>query len=228
VNKVLEDNSGGTLGGELKIDYGQNEATFTDLTDGKNRRDIYTFNNYGNTISVINQDDSAKYYNFPGTSGSTKNKLGLESKLQKKVGNYLSNHSAEVNGVWQAGSWNGASGSQTYTTEEKYMGNQSLKIQSNSNAGGLDFENYITVTKGKTYTLSAYVKTKDIPLQDGDYGASIFVGYYDAASTAQFVRTYIKGTNDWKRYEVTFTLPANAADSKVWVASAMIASTGTA
>lgn len=77
VKKVLESN-GIDLGDELNFSYGNNQTT---LTDCKGRKNIYQFNNAGNTTCVMDSDWNASYYNY--SDGSNISKCTLESKLQK-------------------------------------------------------------------------------------------------------------------------------------------------
>lgn len=61
----------------------------------------------------------------------------------------MKEHNAEKNSSWIPASWSGASGTQSYAAEDKYSGNQSLKVTSTSNSGGIDFEQGgISIEKG--------------------------------------------------------------------------------
>ena len=84
VNKVEELGAGALAGGRLDISYGYNTTTFIDADSRKN---IYQFNEYGNTISIRDDDGSASYYKY--MTGDFSNKLSLESRLQKFTKNYL-------------------------------------------------------------------------------------------------------------------------------------------
>jgi len=91
----------------------------------------------------------------------------------------------EADSNWTPASWSGATGTQTLSTEDKYMGNRSMKITSTSTNGGLDYEQSgIQLVKGNTYTFSGYVKTLGVS-SGSSAGAAIFVGYQDANGTTQ-------------------------------------------
>ncbi|WP_082206913.1 hypothetical protein [Clostridium sp. BL8] len=86
----------------------------------------------------------------------------------------------------------------------------------------------MSVTKrGKTYTFSCYVKTKDIPVKDNS-GAALTLGYQDASGQWKYVREFIKGTTDWNRYETTLTVPNDISNDYIWVAAELVETTGTA
>ncbi|GFZ34395.1 hypothetical protein CSC2_49210 [Clostridium zeae] len=223
VKSILETHNDGTLGEQQTIEYSRNITYFT---DSKGRKTKYQFNNYGNTTGATASDGSAKYYDYiEDINNSNKNKTSAESKLQKTTTNLLLNHNFEDGNSWNPGAWGGNVSSKGYINEDKYLGNQSLKINSTSEAGGTDYEQALTVEKGKKYTLSAYVKTVGIPVKN-DAGASFFVGYTDANGICQFIRKYINGTNDWQRYSFDFTIPVDAKDG-IWVSLSMLNSTGT-
>lgn len=145
VSKIKESHNDGTAGNELSIAYSYNSTTFMDV---KGRKNIYQFNENGNTTNILGSEGNAKYYKYE-EAGSNINKIALESKLQKTTINYMKEHNAEKNSSWIPASWSGASGTQSYAAEDKYSGNQSLKVTSTSNSGGIDFEQGgISIEKG--------------------------------------------------------------------------------
>ncbi|WP_010075579.1 DUF6531 domain-containing protein [Clostridium cellulovorans] len=93
IRKAAESNSDGAAGSELNIAYGYNMTSFTDAIGRKN---IYQFNNSGNTVSIKDGENSAEYYKY----GSSSNKLLSNSKSERTVINYLKNGNAESNADW--------------------------------------------------------------------------------------------------------------------------------
>ncbi|QAA33772.1 DNRLRE domain-containing protein [Clostridium manihotivorum] len=224
VTKFLESNVDGTVGEELNLSYASNATTFI---DAKKRSETYQFNDNGNTVSTLDNNGQAQYYSY-GNSGAQTNKMLLESKLQKTPISYIRNHNAENNSVWYAASWGNSVGTQTFTTEDEYVGSQSMKITSTTDFGGRDFEQVgIALDKGKTYTLSGYIKTLNIP-EKSNSGAKIFVGYFDGSGNSKYSQVFVNGTKDWDRYETTFTLPADSTNNNVWIGVAITDNTGTA
>lgn len=222
VNKIIESNSDGTSGQELSISYGNNVTTFTDYLGRKN---IYNFNYWGNTMGIKDNEGYAEYYKYSATNT---NKLSLQSKLQKTVINYLQNHNAEQLSYWTADYWTGSTGSCSFDGTNKYLGNQSLKVTKTSNTSRHFYSQTLSLAKGKTYTLSGYIKTSGITSVNGK-GAAVFVNYQNSIGTWQTLdSTYVSGTMDWERYEVTFTLPSDAASNTVYARAGIIEEAGTA
>ncbi len=222
VASALEGNTDGTLGGQTTIAYGNNMTSFTDV---KGRKDVFQFNNFGNTVSTTDSQGNANYTQYK----ADKNKASVNSKTQKTTANYLLNHNAEVNSDWNQDCWGTAAGTCSYTAEAKYMGSQSLKVQKTNSNDRLFYNQTITsLQKGGTYTFSAYEKTSGISNTAGT-GAEIFVNYQDSAGNWQTADSKCtNGTNDWQRVEVTFKLPSDAASTNVFIRAGITGESGTA
>ncbi len=180
--------AGSTAGGSLAISHGWNSTSFT---DNAGRKSIYQFNNHGQTVAIRDVDGSAQYCAF-NSGDRTVTQLKTVSKLQKTSINLLLNHNMESSASWTMGS--GAS----YSTADQFMGSKSLKL-SGANAAA---SQAVTLTPGKTYTLSAYFKGVD--------GARVSASYGGTAVES----TGVSGAAlSWQRESLTFTLPANASPS---------------
>lgn len=225
VKKVQESNTDATLGQELNIDYGYNVTTFSDYNG---RKTTYQFNNSGNTVSIKDDNGHAQYYKYIEEEGNNKNRLSSQSKLQKVTINHLLNHSAESTGYWNSGVWAGSTGTNSFTAEDKYIGNKSLKVEKTNTISRHFYSQELTLEKGKTYTLSGYVKTSNISSLNSK-GASLHVAYQDNTGAWKYAYSdYISGTNDWERHEVTFTIPADATSGSVYARAGIIEETGIA
>lgn len=228
IKKVLETNSAaGTLGKELNVDYKDNTTV---LTDHEGRKTTYQFNDYGNTVGILDYEGKAVAYSYkPFTEGVMNNKVDSNSQLRATVVNYLRNHSIETIGNWYLINTGGSTGSGSITSEVSYTGKQSLKITKTNAAGSHNYIQKVTLEKGKTYTLSAYMKTLGITKTSNYSGAHMWVYYKDASGVTQAVYgRSIQGTENWQRNELTFTLPANAASAEIEVDLAIVNETGTA
>lgn len=127
--------------------------------------------------------------------------------------------------------------STSYVSEEKCFGQKSLKVKVNtagedSRCGVRQTTGNNVLVPGKTYTLSAYVKTSNI-LKGTDVGALIGVKTEFADGTFnQYNSEHITGTTDkninngWQRIYTTFTVPENTTNSCVYLA--VRGTTGTA
>lgn len=223
VQKISETSTSGALGGELTLSYGYNTTVFTDYLG---RSNTYQFNNQGNTISIKDNGGYGAYYGY-GTAGSTKNKLTIESKLQKTVVNELRNHGGESGSNWTLEQHNGSTGTLTYVSDQKQLGNQSIRITKTGNAGTVFASQLVTLAKGNTYTLSAYMKTSGVT-SGSSMGALAAVRYQDAAGWKYAYGKYVSGTNDWTRVEVSFTIPSNAISGSAYACIGIEGESGTA
>ncbi|WP_163537248.1 DNRLRE domain-containing protein [Gracilibacillus sp. YIM 98692] len=224
VKSIQEKHSDGTMGQELSVDYGYNQTTFTDFKD---RETIYQFNDYGNTVSVQNDKGDAQYFKFM-EEGNTKNHLSSQSKLQRTVLNYLKNHNAEINDYWVAAGWSGSEANHSFSTEESYSGKQSLKIDKSNTSSRSYYHQELSLAKGKTYTFSSFIQTKNISKENGK-GAGLFVTFKDASGDwVSRYSDYVSGTNNWDRQSLTFTLPEDSTSNTVYIRPAVIEETGIA
>lgn len=201
---IQESDINGSIGKEIISYYGYNTTYFTDV---KGRVNIYQFNNKGNTVSIRDDQGRTAYYKY---SGASNNKLELESNLQKSMSNYILNHNAEViDKGWEFSNGTNSVGTGSYTASASYSGNQSILINKGNDKADSLMKQKITLVKGETYTLSAYVKTDSVTSNTGK-GAALQIGYFDNAgkwNTEQ--SSYVNGTKDWDRIDVTFTVPTN-------------------
>lgn len=219
----IDSNQVVTNGQSLQFTYGNNTTSFV---DNVGRKEIYQFNDSGHTVSMKDADGNGQYFKY-NTSGTNVNKLSAASKLQKTTINFLLNHNAEKTDYWVAGS-DGGTGTTSFSTDTSYVGNQSIKITKSDNVSKQYSTQTASLTKGKTYTFSAYVKTASVSNTNGK-GALISVYYHNSAGVWQQVDSnYVNGTNDWQRLQTTFTLPTDASDGTVLTRLTLFQETGTA
>ncbi|MBU3114613.1 DNRLRE domain-containing protein [Clostridium lacusfryxellense] len=226
VTKVLESHTDGTLGDESNIAYGNNLTSFTDVSE---RKDIFQFNDSGNTVSTRDSQGNANYTKYTEqTNDANKNKTTLDSKIQKTTVNYLKNHSAEYDTDWSYANESSSTGSGGFSIADKYIGKRSLTINKTNISSRSYIQQSLTLEKGKTYTYSGYIKTNAVSNNSGK-GAHLLINYKNSAGTwLEANSSYVSGTIDWARYEVTFTIPSDALTADVIVKSAVANETGTA
>lgn len=212
-NRIVQvkEYDGSTAGGTLNISYAHNQNTFTDYNGNQ---EIMQFNNYGSTVSIQDNEGMAQFYRYKSNSDVAKaSQLALSSKLQNTVVNQIYNSSFESSNGWTVSSGNASTGSWGYVSSG-YMGSKTLMIKRTANSGSFGVQPtssyYCTVEPGKTYTLSAYVKTSGMSGSGtGAYLALMLSGSTVATSEA------ITTTQDWTRLEVTYTHPATASTTSI-------------
>ena len=188
----ISESSNSITGGSVSIAYSWNSTIFT---DNANRKSIYQFNNAGQTIAIRDVDGSAQFCEF-NTGARETTTLKNVSKLQKTSINLLANHNMEATSAWTFTS--GAS----YSTTAAYMGAKSIKLTSANTTTAETASQTVTLTPGKTYTLSAYFKGTD--------GCVVSVLY----GTTELDSTGIHNVSgDWGRESLTFTLPSGAGSN---------------
>jgi RHS repeat-associated protein len=154
----------------------------------------------------------------------------LESPLKADEGHivseydYVENSSFERSDAWTAG----GTGSPSFTSETAYAGQWSGKILQAA-VGTTYIGSYdVPMKAGEPLTLSGYIKTNNIVPSAAGYGANLEIDYYDAAGTylGYANTTPTTGTQDFTKYSISITPPANTAKARVY--GNVISSTGTA
>ena len=198
----VKEYSGTTEGGELNFEYAHNQTTLTDHND---HVQIMQFNNFGNTVSIQDDEGRAQYaqyaVNDPSETGKA-NQLSLSSKMQNTVNNLLQDHSFESSTLWTA-----VSGTRAISSAQKYLGSKSLALTNTAEVASASF----SVPAGETYTFSAYLKTS---------GTTAVLKISDGTNT---VSGQSVSSSDWTRSEVSYT---NNGTSAVSI-TARVASSGT-
>ena len=201
----VKEYDGTVAGGELEIEYAHNQTTMKDVSENVQ---IMQFNNWGNLVSVQDNEGRAQFAVYAKdekkdeTESQTENQeqekeprnnqLLLSSKLQNTVGNVLNDSSFEGGTPWTS---NNTAVSCAVTTEKAYLGSKSLKMvrSANGNEAGVYGTNF-QVSAGETYTFSAYVKTGT---------GSAYLVWWDGSTVTYSEK--LLADRDWTRLEVTYT-----------------------
>ncbi len=215
VKSVTEYGNKGTVGNSITMKYGSNTTSFK---DNKGNLENYTFNNLGQTLSINSLDKNNSLKNAYGvsyqygTSGSTKNKLLLETQMVKSTNNEILNSSAEKNlNYWNVSNW-GVNNGNVSVIKDGYIGSNSFKIESIVENSNPILWQSVPMNAGGTYTLSAYIK--------GNIDAYYFYEYKDSSGTYhhEFLGP-IKINANYDRYSKTFTIPTDSvSNTKVGIA----------
>ena len=212
-NRVVQvqEYDGSTAGGTLSISYARNQNTFT---DHNGNQEIMQFNNFGSTVSIQDGEGMAQFYKYTNNNDVAKaSQLAVSSKLQNTVVNQIYNSSFEQSGGWTASSSNASTGSWSYASTGN-VGSKSLSITRTSSSGNFGVQpsgSYTcTVEPGKSYTLSAYVKTANM----GSGGTGARLALTLAGSTVA-VSSAITTNSDWTRLEATYTHPSTSSTATI-------------
>ena len=216
VNKISYYGSNGVLGQSYALNYWVNATT---VTDRNNKTATYVFNNSGNPRNIIDSQGNAAFLNF------SDNMLVNEVPFRNTTINLLRNHNLEREAEWTFVDEGSSIATGTYVSNLGFHGNKSLKITKANTPGISFYRQNQTLSKGKTYTLSAHLKTEDI---FGTGGAKLIVRYKNSAGA--WIEEHsipVTGTVDWQRLCLTFTVPANSTSTEVQIGLALGEATGT-
>lgn len=156
---------------EFEIDYTPHSTRINEIKPVSGRYQFYVFNYNGQTTSAQDEEGNAVYSETGIKDGhqnedseNNKNKLTFASKTQKSTVNLLTNHSFE-NGTTGYSSTGTGYGSTSLSTVNPFLGDSCLRVsKSTSNMNSTitgRYQNVTSLAGGKSYTLSAYVKTEN-------------------------------------------------------------------
>lgn len=195
----------GDVGGNKRsYAYYGNVTTVTDQTRTDGKTLYYQFNDYGNVVGVRDQLGFASFASF--LSNTPPNKPAELSKLQKMTLNTLKNPGFERDGDWNFNVYSGSI-TTTYATDQKLTGSRSLKMTT-SQSGAMAFtDQWLDVTKGRTYTFSAWIRATE------SLGGWLSIICKDASGVWISAESMtISRMTDFVQASCTITLPANAVD----------------
>ena len=219
-NRVISvTESVGTENGQT-VGFTYANKQFTVRTSGKddvygNTDDICTtalFDHFGKTVCAYSHDvnggtvygTSYAEYTVFDQGKKTNNKLKAESVKGITNENLIPYSSGESLVGW-TDETAGTGYSAAYSTEESYLGNGSLKLQSTSGgAGGVFLTDSFTVPTAGTYTLSAYVKITGASSDTN--GLQLLLDMTSSEKLTAVTNESIDG--GWRRISVTKTLSA--------------------
>lgn len=257
VTAIQEYGSNGTAGQKITFDRTKYNTTVIETygADGISGTDddltsTYQFDNFGRTKSVKSETTSADlgasvYTYTDGVKNSTAsnikqlNRVHSEYSTGSNAVNFITNSNMETSGSWTSAAWgDSVNFTSKFDTSEHYFGKQSRSITVTSYQGDSRGRVYQDLSSsvlkpGKTYTLSAYIKTKNIQNTSEYGGAYIWADSSNSDGTwTKFYSDYVYGNTDasidngWQRVSVTFTVPTNSQMTRINLALA--GETGTA
>ena len=148
--ETVKEYVGGDSKRTLTVEYGCNINKFT---DERGRAESYLFNHAGQTVSIKNDEGYAQVQEYL-EEGAAVNKLSKVSKLQYTAPQLLKNPNVFDEAMWTGYALNGSSATLNTDTAYTRQGNMSLKLESANTTSYGRYGQYISLTKGKTYTFS--------------------------------------------------------------------------
>ena len=185
----------------------------TDELSGKKIR--YHFNDSGNLVALTDELGYGAFSKY--TTSGPLNKPEAVSRLQRSVISLIRDP-LFAGGVWQhQANEAGTFASDTVTV---YLGTRSMRITRTDGPGTPTVYQTATLTKGRTYVLSAWCRT----LQSAKARLSVEMTGSGGALT-EYGREEISDS-EWKRISLTFTLPSDASSETVTVHLNAVGSAG--
>lgn len=202
---------------QLCFYYSHNQ---TDIVDLQNRKTTYQFDTVGRVTCVYDNNQNVYSQSYTATSTASNgifknNKLATESNGAVYVNNLITNP------VFSSGlsSWTNyieeSCGTISAVTDQSLLTSNSIKI-TNTEPLISAIMQLVSVASGKTYTLSAYIKTDNVV--SSSHGAGIEV----VTSTGRILHSeYISDTTDtsvdngFVKVSCTFTLAADETINRI-------------
>ncbi len=227
VTKITEYGKNDASRKSLSIKYNTNNTTeFTDLNGNK---ETYTFDDYGNTISTLNANGMI-------TNGSDSGSLGIATGSDSYTKNYIevsneptalgtNQYYRKVNGT--IGNQTSSGGTVTIDENNSYLGSKSIKVNHSGASQIYTYamhENNADDIKGKTVTLSAYVKTKNITEGSLSGAAGAIVKFKALNGSTTLLDTNSVALQDtvtgseWERISLTVDVPSNSTTYRIYFA----------
>ncbi len=230
-NIVYTYNSDGTVSritdsvSENYLQFTYNNDRTTRVEDKQGRSEIYTFDSFGNTISVVNADghlentgnSDGNLYLSTSSDSYTKNYIE-DPYMVTREGYYYVSYGDDDSKVTFSTSTNEVDGERT-----QYFGTSSVRVKNTSTTHGAWGMKNIETTElsGKDITFSSYVKTSNIVLHENPTaiaGVVLRMEFFDSADTVlskEFSFALI-GSNKWQRLSVSGYVPEDTTKIKLY------------
>ena len=218
VSSITELGKNGASRKVLSITYNDDNTTEFKELENNNKKETYTFDNYGKTVSVLNANGMITSY---GNSGSLSVNTGADSYTK----NYLCDSNEPNSCSSEAGTIDGVrseKGTVTIDDTVAYLGQKSIKV---NNTGDSQFFTVAKLQKpmedlaGKTVTLSAYVKLENVEKgnRDDQGGAILRIEAYQAPGPKvldEYSPAIVEnlGGKEWQRISLTADIPQSCAN----------------
>ena len=214
--RKIEEFAGETAGDSLSITYGYNSTKYV---DGKEKTEIYRFNNSGNLLHVHDGFGHAASAKF-NKQGNQVNRLENETKLQNNIVQLLRDPIMEEikDSPWYSSVCAGNIVTAVRNADAQYceVGTHSLKLTSTKESGYGYWRQDVKVKKGETYTFSMYVKAEIAALENVGKCFLRAQCYDKDGKSMQYDSESVRRTTDgFLQLSVFFTVPKDAKNDTV-------------
>ena len=214
--RKIEEFAGETAGDSLSITYGYNSTKYV---DGKEKTEIYRFNNSGNLLHVHDGFGHAASAKF-NKQGNQVNRLENETKLQDNIVQLLRDPIMEEikDSPWYSSvcAGNIVTAARNADAQHCEVGTHSLKLTSTKESGYGYWRQDVKVKKGETYTFSMYVKAEISALESVGKCFLRAQCYDKDGKSMQYDSEGIRRTTDgFLQLSVFFTVPKDAKNDTV-------------
>lgn len=222
VGSITELGKNGASRTALSVNYPDENRTEFYENGNEDKKETYTFDNYGNTVSVLNangmittSNNSSSLSINTGADSYTKNYLGNTNEINSIASSpatevYYSNAEA-IDGVTSD------CGTVSIDDTVSYLGSKSIKVQNDGNSQFFTVAKYqkrIEDLAGKTVTLSAYVKLDKVKKGNRDTKGGAIVrleafkqpGPREIEVISPAIVNNLNGI-EWQRISVTVQIP---------------------
>lgn len=223
ISKITEYGTNYLKGNSLSISYSNSNTTT--FTDQKTRSVTYTFDNLGNTVSVLNPNG---YIMNQTESGSPE--AGAESYTKNYIISsnnpnsfYFPAYYGTINGELSGGTVSYDNSTDKINDERtQYFGQRSIKIEN------IGLSQFYTMAKqdisaaelpGMSLTFSSYVKTSNVVASKSEVsGAMLKLKFLSSDGTVILEKNSpsIYGNNQWQRISVSVIAPSTTAKIEVY------------
>ncbi len=173
----------------------------------------YQFNNFGQNIGIVsNEDGEAQYFEYQNSNGTNSktslmnNKVVSQSKVIKSVTNLIKNQGFRDGMLYFTAYNSDASSGATINTNRGYLDNNAVECTRIVNGLGdsLITADYLSLAPGD-YTFSGYITTDNNTLTNG--GTYIGIKKWDDNGETEYIKAEtVTKTDGWQRFTVSVTV----------------------
>ncbi|MBQ7504951.1 MAG: DNRLRE domain-containing protein, partial [Ruminococcus sp.] len=225
VSEITEFGDNNTSIHSLSVQCNDDNTTVFKADNDNNKKETYTFDNYGNTVTVLNANGMI-------TNASDSGSLNVTTGSDSYTKNYIMGSNEPNDNDFESGhasidNQQSSGGNFSIDNEKAYLGHKSIKIEHNASSAIYTFAHQIingTELRGKSATFSAFVNPQitEVGNLSGKSGAMLKIECYKASGvliSEQDSSAIISTPNEtgWERISVTTSVSSETVWIKAYV-----------